>query len=47
MGKILTETERVKLRVQHRLERDRRVADRIKAVFCTTKVGHTPRSQKR
>lgn len=37
MRRFLTEEERVKLRVQHRLERDRRVADRIKAVLLYDK----------
>lgn len=37
MAKFLTDNERIKLRVQHRLERDRRVADRIKAVLLYDK----------
>jgi transposase len=37
MRNILTEDERLRLRAQHRLERDRRVADRIKAVLLYDK----------
>jgi transposase len=37
MRRILTENERVKLRFQHRLERDRRIADRIKAILLYDK----------
>ena len=37
MGKFLTSHEVVKLRVEHRLTRDRRVADRIKAVLLYDK----------
>jgi transposase len=37
MAKLLTNDQRVSLRVQHRLERDRRVADRIKAILLRDK----------
>lgn len=37
MGKFLSENERIKLMLQHRLERDRRIADRIKAVLLNDK----------
>jgi DeoR/GlpR family transcriptional regulator of sugar metabolism len=37
MGDILTETERTKLLSQHRREKDKRVADRIKVVLLFDK----------